>query len=244
MHRGYIKDWRKIKEWEWFKAPHMYKLFMHLIREANYKDTRYQGRLIKRGQLVTGRKVLSAETGISEQSVRTCLERLVDSKEINIIPTSKFSIITIIEYNTYQSGDDNNNQPINQQANQQSTINQPASNHQSTTSKELFKKVKKVKKKSKSVNQTEYLPDFLEIWTSYKCPTKKIGSKEKAQTKYNELIKAGYKHDDLLRACVECSKATKNDKDGYWRMLQTFFGPEKYFEAWLETKTDDFVYDN
>jgi len=118
---GWIKLHRKFLEWEWYKKSDMVHLFIHLIISANRKPGKWEGINIKKGQLITGRKKLNKETGISEQSIRTCLERMKSTDEIVIKSTNKYSIITICNYDTYQLTE--------QEINQQSTSNQPATNH-------------------------------------------------------------------------------------------------------------------
>ncbi len=93
------------------------------------------GHLIKRGQLPAGRKKLSVATGISERSIRTCLERLKRSGEITIKTSSKFSIITICNYDKYQTiAKENDPQVVTQ-----TTSDRPAADQQSTTLKEIKK---------------------------------------------------------------------------------------------------------
>lgn len=121
----YVRFYRKIKKWEWYTDLATFKLFIHLIIEAQYADKNFRGRVIKRGQLLTGRKRLSLDTGLSEQQVRTALEHLKSTNEITIEPTSRYSIITLTNYDLYQYKD--------QPANQQSTNNQPTTNQQLTT---------------------------------------------------------------------------------------------------------------
>jgi len=115
-------------EWEWHTDPNMVSLFFHLLSMASKKDTRFRGYNIKRGQVVVGRKMLSEKTGISEQTVRTCLARLEHTGEISRKSTNKFSIITICNYNSYQ--------PNFGESNQQLTSNQPTTNQQLTTLKD------------------------------------------------------------------------------------------------------------
>jgi len=120
---------RKFRQWEWYQNSNMVHLFIHLLLSANHADNNWQGKIIKRGQLAVGRKKLSADTGISEQKIRTCFNKLKLTNEIIIKSTSKYSIITICKYDTYQSKDSKTNQRINHQL----TSNQPATNHQLTT---------------------------------------------------------------------------------------------------------------
>ncbi|MCP4493272.1 MAG: hypothetical protein GY820_39110 [Gammaproteobacteria bacterium] len=133
---SWIKIHRKLIEWEWFQDSKTVHLFLYLLMKANCKDGLWRGNKIKRGQLITGRKSISKNTGISEQSIRTILKRLEKSQELTIKPTNKFSLITILNYNEYQES----KKAINQQSNQQLTSNQPATNHKQEV-KKLRKKI-------------------------------------------------------------------------------------------------------
>ncbi len=132
----WIKLYRKFDEWEWFNISEMVHLFIYLLINANNTDGEWRGIKVKRGQLVTGRKSLHEKTKISEQTLRTCLKRLENTKEITIQPTNQYSIITICKYNDYQPEKLNSNQPTNQQL----TSDQPAINQRSTTIKEVKNK--------------------------------------------------------------------------------------------------------
>jgi len=85
------------------------------------------------GQFVFGRKAAALDTGLGEQTIRTCLNSLKSTSNITIKVTNKFSILTICNWATYQSSISQSNQQINQQINQPLTSNQPASNQQLTT---------------------------------------------------------------------------------------------------------------
>jgi hypothetical protein len=77
------------------------------------------------GQFIFGRRKASAETGLSEREIRTILELLKSLQNITIKTTNKFSVITIVNWHTYQSGTDENDQqatnknPKNDQQNEQ-----------------------------------------------------------------------------------------------------------------------------
>lgn len=144
---GWIKTYRQLVDWEWYQDSQMVHLLIHLIIKANHCDLKWRGATIKRGQLLTSRKKLSVETGISEQSIRTCLDRLQSTSEITIKSTNRNSIITVTKYDTYQSKECDVNQPINQPTNQQSTSqltnNQPATNQPSNKNDKNDKEYKK-----------------------------------------------------------------------------------------------------
>lgn len=134
----YIKLSEKILNWEWFTDGNMLKVWIFLLVNAQqFEDGRHRGVALKTGQLITGRKQISKETGLSEQQVRTCLNRLKSTNEITIETTNQYSIITILKYDLYQSNDPYYDQQINQDDNQRITNEQPTDNQQITTSKIL-----------------------------------------------------------------------------------------------------------
>lgn len=128
MENSFIKIYRGLLDWEWFKDSNMVHLYIYLLVKANYADNRFQGVEVKRGQLITGRKSLSFATGISENSIRTCLDKLVSTNEITIQTTNKFSLVTIVKYDDYQS--------LDAKPTSKKPTKQPATNQQPTTSKE------------------------------------------------------------------------------------------------------------
>lgn len=99
---GHVKLHCKIQDWEWYSTPYMFHLFMHLVMCANTEDRKRSGRIVRRGQVLTTLNRLVEETGISKRSIRTCLERLQNTGEIQIETTKLFSIITVENYESYQ----------------------------------------------------------------------------------------------------------------------------------------------
>lgn len=77
------------------------------------------------GQLVFGRKSASKELNMSEQTIRTCLEKLKKLKNITIQSTSHYSIISVLNWDIYQEHQPADNHIINQPP----TSRQPAANH-------------------------------------------------------------------------------------------------------------------
>lgn len=126
---GYIKIHRKMKNWGWYKDPNTFRVFIHLLLSASYKETEFRGHQIKPGQVVCGRKQLAKELGVGEQTIRTALNHLISTNEITIKVTNKFSIITIEKWGKYQTEGFRGNQQTNQQSNQQLTSKTQKSNH-------------------------------------------------------------------------------------------------------------------
>ena len=126
---NWIKIYSNLLNWEWYKNTNTKSLFIHCLLKANWKDGKFEGIDIPRGSFVTGRKILAEELNMSEQEVRTALNHLISTNEITKKTTSKFTIISITNYELYQQ--------VNQVVNQQSTNNQPTSNQQSTTIEDI-----------------------------------------------------------------------------------------------------------
>lgn len=126
---GYIKIHRKMKDWGWYKDPNTFRVFIHLLLSASYKEEDYRGHHIMPGQVVCGRKQLAKELGVGEQTIRTALNHLISTNEITIKVTNKFSIITIRKWGKYQADGIVGNQQTNQQTNQQLTSKTTKSNH-------------------------------------------------------------------------------------------------------------------
>lgn len=112
---GWIKIGRKLLDWEWYDTPGMVELWIHLLLRANYEDRKWRGGIIKRGQLITSVSALSEERGYSVKQIRTMLTRLEDSGCIVKQGTNKYTIITICNYDTYQTFEDDEGQAKGEQ---------------------------------------------------------------------------------------------------------------------------------
>ena len=137
-------------DWEWFTQPKTLSVFVYLLLSARHDEGVWRGITLKAGECVTSREKIAKATGLSEQEVRTSLSRLKSTKEITNKTTNKFSIITITNYASYQSLEDEG-QPTNTPSNnQQITSNQPTNNQQITTNKN--NKNKKNDKNDKNID--------------------------------------------------------------------------------------------
>ena len=122
---GYVKLFRKMVDWEWYGDPNTKAVFLHLLLTANYKRTRFRGVTLKPGQTIIGRKALAETLGMSEQNVRTSLNHLKSTNEITIKVTNRFSVVTIVNWESYQFEDGE----LTNELTNNLTINQPATNH-------------------------------------------------------------------------------------------------------------------
>jgi DnaD/phage-associated family protein len=121
----WIKLHSKMLDWEWYKNINVKTLFIHCLLKANWKDGKFQGQLIKRGSFVTSLEMLSKETNLSTQQVRTSLQHLISTSNLTSKSYNKFRIISVVNYDMYQQG--------NNVINKQITNNQQTDNKQVTT---------------------------------------------------------------------------------------------------------------
>lgn len=100
---GFVVFYRSEMEWDWYKKPLTAHLFHHCVLKANHEDKMYKGQIIKRGSFVTSYNILSHETGLSVQQTRTALDNLILTHNITKIATRKGTIISVENYDEYQS---------------------------------------------------------------------------------------------------------------------------------------------
>lgn len=166
---GFIKLPREFLQWEWYSHPTVSRLFIHLILKVNYTDKKWQGTLVKRGQLITSTHHLVSELGLSTQQIRTALNKLKSSKDITCRSTNNYTLITVAKYDAWQSSLTDSNKPNVSPA----TYQQQSDNIQITTTKEgkeIYKNIEERKEEFKkqvfkhSLYPNKILNDFYNYW--------------------------------------------------------------------------------
>ena len=120
ISKGYIALYRQFIDWEWFTDVNVCHLFQYCLLRANYKDTKWRGIEIKKGQFVTSYEKLSIDTGLTVMQIRTALNKLKMTGEITHQTTSRNSIITVNNWKFYQ---EDNKQITNKLTDKQQTNN-------------------------------------------------------------------------------------------------------------------------
>lgn len=241
---------REIRRWGWYRNSKMVHMLIHLLLEAQYQDSSYMGMKIKRGQLVTGRKQLAIETGMSEREVRTCLERLTDDQQIVIQTTNKFSVITICNYDSWQGVQSQNDQqttnkkPENDQQNDQQ--NGHIQINKEIKQKDLFeeKDTNVSKKKKIELDFSIIAPEFVEtinMWLQYKKERGESYKPTGFKQMYKKLTELSNNRPEVARKIVEQSMANNysglfplNKKDEVVIPQKTNSGPQyNKFNEWV-----------
>lgn len=100
---GFIKIYRKIKDWQHFQEPSVLLVWIDLLVSANFKRGYFQGISVPKGSLITSYRKLSEETGLSVNTIKVCISKLVCSGEIAVKSAKgQFTQITINQYDKYQ----------------------------------------------------------------------------------------------------------------------------------------------
>lgn len=111
---GWISLYKKFVNWEWYQDTNVKSVFIHLLLLASYEDKKWQGRVVKRGQVIISSGNLASDLKLTRQQVRTALKKLQSTDEISVESTNKYLVITIEKYSDYQSAlQNNNNQTTN-----------------------------------------------------------------------------------------------------------------------------------
>lgn len=154
--QGYIKLHRSILGWEWWSDANTTRVFLWLLLNAQWEDSRFRGYDVPRGSLVTSYNSISQNLDISVKSARVAIEHLKRTGEVAIKRHSHFSIVTIVNWDKFQGADDENGNHFG---------NQTAIKGQSKGNIKEYKEYKEVKKKEyfNSENANGRNLDFLNI---------------------------------------------------------------------------------
>lgn len=141
LEYGYIKIYRKITNWEWYSETNVFKVFLHLLITVNYEDKTWKGTVIKRGQRAVTISQLANELSLSQQQTRTALNKLKSTNDITIKTTSKYSVISVSNYDEYQDQQQTEQQTNNKEITSKSkTDNKRLTNEQQTNNNNVRSK--------------------------------------------------------------------------------------------------------
>lgn len=99
---SWFKVYRKMEEWEWFTDSKTLHVFLFLLLRANIRSKKFNGRTIQRGQVVTSYNKIAEATGMSVSTAKRAINNLISTGEITMRSTNKYSIITIVKFDSYQ----------------------------------------------------------------------------------------------------------------------------------------------
>lgn len=100
---GYIRLYRSLLSWEWFQDSATLHVFLFLLLSACFAPVRHEGVSLAPGQLITSFRTICRHTGLSDSQVRTAIRHLKSTHEITQQSSTRFTVITITNFQRYQS---------------------------------------------------------------------------------------------------------------------------------------------
>ena len=187
---GFITLHRKLLDWEWYNDINTKTLFIHCLLKANWEDKNWRGLNIKRGSFVTSYDGLSKETNLTIQQIRTAIFKLSKTQEINIQTTNKYTLLSVVKYEDYQS--------LEIKSTHKQQTNNTQSNKQITTTNNIINKQSNISSDLK-IDWEKLLNQFNKITGKN---TKVIN--QQVKNKILARLKEGYSKQDLLNAIQNC----------------------------------------
>ncbi len=172
---GWIKLHRLALENGWLTNHRLWAFFCYCLLKASHKariaKIQFQEIALAPGQFIFGRQQAARDLHMTERQIRTCLTHLISTNSLTVKTTNKYSIVTLVNWHTYQDRETVDDQQNDQQNGMTETSKGPTKDQPETTDKK-DKKVEKVERTTTttrlSSNSGEFNPldIFLSAWRS------------------------------------------------------------------------------
>ena len=209
---GWIKLHRQFLNWEWYDDHNTSRLFLHLLLNVNHDDKKWQGKVIKAGQIITSLVKLSEQTGLSVRSIRTSIKKLHSTGEVTHKTTNKFTLLTLKKWGDYQNFEQSNDTLDDKQ-----TTNERQTKDKRTTTTKEVKKERSKEEEKETTKEKEAAPSSLEMefnlfWKG--CHVQR-GSRSKALKSWEQMRKKKLTELSVLEITEAYNKlvATKNEDE-------------------------------
>ena len=205
-NNGWVKVHRKMLENPLCKSPEWAWVWICLLLMANHEESSFiwNGKAVKLkpGQFLTGRKKIADAAKVSESLVEKILNYLETEQQIKQMKTTKFRVITILNWDTYQN-------------------NESKSNNSVTTARQQRDTYKNEKNDKKKKEDTSASADaFTQFWDAY--PKKELKKKTEELWKTKKLDS----HLPEILRFVVSAKNTDRWKKGYIKAPPVFLRGE------------------
>lgn len=238
--QGWISIHRKLKEcWIYQDKPFdRTHAWIDLLLSANHQDkkVRLGNELVevKRGSFVTSQLKLMDKWGWGKSKLVSFLTLISTDGMIQVHSTKKFTIITILNYETYQNqtsskqyvpmDNEGSQTAVRPQTDHKQTIKQPQPDHKTA-----------INNNDNNVNKNIYTSDFEEFYKLYPNPWNKAQSFKS----WKALLKHGETKENILKAAANYIKylKQKNTIDKQYIVRSTnFLGQHQEYKGYLEIK--------
>ncbi|WP_410495051.1 transcriptional regulator [Cellulosilyticum sp. ST5] len=213
---GWVRLHRKLLSSSVFENEKLLKVFIWCLLKASHKERDQVVGLntieLTPGQFVTGRKKAASELGLKESTTDNYLKALEKLKIISMKMNSKYRVVTIENWELYQSKDEDVDSKAT--ADEQQIDNKVTANKQQVDTNKNVKNVKK----EKNNNNVHFDAECEKIWSLY--PNKK--GKAQAIAKLPKLIEQ-YGYDAIEKCVIAYANECKGKDIKYVKHGSTFF---------------------
>ena len=185
---GYINLHRTLLDNMVFSSQTGLKIWIWLLLKASYRKRHVSLKAgkgetivtIERGQLIFGRYKAEEELCIDGSAIYRWIKKLEENGMISIQSNNQYSIVTICNYDTYQAGNETDEQPMN---NQRTTKEQPKNSRRTADEQQMntYNKDNKDNKVNKDNNVNKETGEKQKLVFPY--------NSEKFMLLWNELVK-------------------------------------------------------
>ena len=219
LHREILNNPIVCKDTDYFTV------WVFLLLEATHTNQPkiFKGNkiVLKRGQLITGRKSIASRFNISESKVQRILKMFENEQQIEQQTSNKNRLVTVVNYNDYQ----NNEQQIEQSVNNKRTTNEQPVN---TNNKD-----NKLNKDNKVIKDT--LPPYQQIIDFL---NEKAEKKFRNVESHKKFIKArwndGFTFEEFKKVILIKTAEWFNTESDMYLQPSTLFGNK--FDNYLNQK--------
>lgn len=237
MNGGWVKLPRRLLESHILRQPELLQVFIHAILQARFKESIVTVNkctvALEPGQCIFGRSEWAFELHLSQTKVYRALRKLEEFGYIKVKATTKYSVITIVGWESYNDADFE--QAFEQQPNSKRTAesldtsgkvnNAEQQNAQQTNSKRTHKK------KDNNINNNIYNTAFEEFWERYP-------NRFNRQQTHRNFVKAAKAHgaDAILKALdrYRAEIEAKGTAAEFIVRSTNFVGQKAYYLGYLE----------
>lgn len=103
---GYVKVFRSFLDWERYDDEACVRLFIHLLMIVNWRESKWHGRTLPAGSKIISQLEVATSLGWTRQKMGRTLDKLKATGEVTTEAGSKWTLVTLVNWDKYQSPDD------------------------------------------------------------------------------------------------------------------------------------------
>ena len=215
MAGDYVKAYRSMMDSAVWADEWLVKLWMWCLFKANFRDAYYKQTKILRGQFITGRNTAADELGVSPSKWYRGICRLVELDMITMNANSVWTMISVVNYTTYQDGSSTDRTANEQRTDSERTADDTTNGQRADTSK-------KGRTKEEQEGKKEEIPPNPQGGTADDSNTSNGSSsngRKQRTTKATCKVDAPYS-EDFERFWLNYSPVRKTNKPDAWKAWQ------------------------